>query len=669
MGRFDGAPVSPVSRGESPPDSPSNQSTTSTLSSLTFREFFHGRRTNNGGSADGIISGESVKNTNDRHHFESGGDSQGVNTGDFSSAGWDNWGLERSLAPKNKGTAPKIFCGSSAANGTELQQEANEFDRTTMCLEKTPKAGVGGKNGITGDRMKDCKNGEKARRNGSEKTFSDDFREKDVDDLNRNQPTFSTSTSEDTMEPPSLQQQDTWDITRSFSFRKGKKEKQNKKSRGEDNHDSFTDEDREAASLMEMEENDMFALEVGLMFSADDGDTITNYNPSICASLTMESIDGTSSLNGKQQDPSSDLAAFLNQHDHKRNNGNVQDLNGDADSYGQNYIQNPNYIIHHPRNQQPLSLSSPRSQSTIVDDYGNKIPPNAKMIYNQHERNNQLFPTLIHPQRERANGRSLVPNNASGGNATNQPNSEQEMERRLREIAGQLSSDWRGANSILAPALARRLRDFQFAREKRRKKYGTVKPWGILGLYDHLAGVRIDVEWAEDAAWRRKHGHPYLTWVDFESTKNEGFNRPFFTFLIVSACTAMMFTSFLVNDWRFEPISVNPMLGPSAETLLRLGAKDSYLIVQESEIWRLVSTMVLHAGLIHYLLNMFALWYVGKAIEQIHGFFPSLVIFVVSAVGGTILSAIFLPEYITVGASGGIFGLIGACISDIVLNW
>jgi len=79
--------------------------------------------------------------------------------------------------------------------------------------------------------------------------------------------------------------------------------------------------------------------------------------------------------------------------------------------------------------------------------------------------------------------------------------------------------------------------------------------------------------------------------------------------------------------------------------------------------------MVLHAGLIHYLLNMFALWYVGKAIEQIHGFFPSLVIFVVSAVGGTILSAIFLPEYITVGASGGIFGLIGACISDIVLNW
>ncbi|EED89582.1 predicted protein, partial [Thalassiosira pseudonana CCMP1335] len=130
-----------------------------------------------------------------------------------------------------------------------------------------------------------------------------------------------------------------------------------------------------------------------------------------------------------------------------------------------------------------------------------------------------------------------------------------------------------------------------------------------------------------------------------------------------------MFAALSVNGWKFEPLSVNPMIGPSAETLLRLGAKESYLIVQENEIWRLVSPMVLHAGVIHFLLNMFALWYVGKAIEQIHGFFPAVVQFVVPAVGGTILSAIFLPEYITVGASGGIFGLIGACISDIVMNW
>ena len=99
----------------------------------------------------------------------------------------------------------------------------------------------------------------------------------------------------------------------------------------------------------------------------------------------------------------------------------------------------------------------------------------------------------------------------------------------------------------------------------------------------------------------------------------------------------------------------------------------------------------------HFLLT-WQLWFVGKAIEQIHGFFPAVVQFVVPAIGeslsfsltlhclyddcqshkphlillmfpgGTILSAIFLPEYITVGASGGIFGLIGGCIADIIVS-
>lgn len=77
----------------------------------------------------------------------------------------------------------------------------------------------------------------------------------------------------------------------------------------------------------------------------------------------------------------------------------------------------------------------------------------------------------------------------------------------LRLLAGKLNADW-GAQDFMAPALARRIRDFQFAQEKRRNKYGDEKPWGILGLYDHLASIRVDVEWAEDAAWRRANGEP-----------------------------------------------------------------------------------------------------------------------------------------------------------------
>ena len=75
----------------------------------------------------------------------------------------------------------------------------------------------------------------------------------------------------------------------------------------------------------------------------------------------------------------------------------------------------------------------------------------------------------------------------------------------LRDVAGQLFIKWRGKT---LSALARRLRDFQFAQEKRRKKFGNKNPWGILGLYDHLAAVRADIQWAEDAACRRAKGEP-----------------------------------------------------------------------------------------------------------------------------------------------------------------
>ena len=118
-----------------------------------------------------------------------------------------------------------------------------------------------------------------------------------------------------------------------------------------------------------------------------------------------------------------------------------------------------------------------------------------------------------------------------------------------------------------------------------------------------------------------------------------------------------------------ELISVNPMIGPSAETLLSLGAKSTDYIVNEGQYYRLITPMFLHAGWIHYFLNMFAIYAIGTAIEIEHGWLASAVIFIASSVGGTILSALFLPRFISVGASGGIFGLIGACLADIILNW
>lgn len=161
----------------------------------------------------------------------------------------------------------------------------------------------------------------------------------------------------------------------------------------------------------------------------------------------------------------------------------------------------------------------------------------------------------------------------------------------------------------------------------------------------------------------------YLSWADFDTSKKKGVNRPFFTYFLLLTCTIVLIASIARNGWVVEPLEINPMIGPSAQTLIRMGAKDSYLIVNQNEAWRLLSSAVLHAGLVHYFINTLALWFVGNAIETSHGIVAAAILFVIPAIGGTILSAIFLPEYITVGASGGIFGLIGACLSDIMMNW
>ena len=78
---------------------------------------------------------------------------------------------------------------------------------------------------------------------------------------------------------------------------------------------------------------------------------------------------------------------------------------------------------------------------------------------------------------------------------------------------------------------------------------------------------------------------------------------------------------------------------------------------------------MLHAGIIHYALNMLAIWFIGIPLEKLHGCAYISCLFIISAVGGNILSAVFQPNVVSVGASGGIFGLIGVCLADITVNW
>jgi len=298
----------------------------------------------------------------------------------------------------------------------------------------------------------------------------------------------------------------------------------------------------------------------------------------------------------------------------------------------------------------PLETSSPRRMNGQFDNFEEdqrEAPSKLPTVQLHHHENN----TITHRQHDK------------------QQQQQSHRNQLMRHLNSRNDVPADDDEDKISPALKRRLRDFAFAQQKRRETYGEKNPWGIIGLYDHLTGIRTDIEWAEDAAWRRENNEPYLSWSDFEQAKDTGFNQPFFTYIIMFICTGCLILSIGVNGWKVEPLSINPMIGPSAQTLIDVGAKQTSLIVKENQWFRIFSPMVLHAGIIHFVLNMIALWFIGYAVEMNHGFFAIAILFIVPAIGGTLLSALFLPEYISVGASGGIFGLIGGCIADIVTNW
>jgi membrane associated rhomboid family serine protease len=82
------------------------------------------------------------------------------------------------------------------------------------------------------------------------------------------------------------------------------------------------------------------------------------------------------------------------------------------------------------------------------------------------------------------------------------------------------------------------------------------------------------------------------------------------------------------------------------------------------EWWRLLSSMFLHAGLIHLGLNSYVLWIFGVEIERQIGRLFTLAVFLVTGVFAGATSYAFAPGYLVgVGASGAIFGLVGAYIT------
>ncbi|HLR01138.1 MAG TPA: rhomboid family intramembrane serine protease [Virgibacillus sp.] len=127
------------------------------------------------------------------------------------------------------------------------------------------------------------------------------------------------------------------------------------------------------------------------------------------------------------------------------------------------------------------------------------------------------------------------------------------------------------------------------------------------------------------------------------------YGKPFFTYILI-VINILMYTFLEVFGGSTD-----------TDTLIKFGANYNLSIVSDNEWWRIVASMFLHIGLVHLVMNMIALYYLGSIVERIYGSGRFLIIYFLAGIGGGLASFLF-PINVSAGASGAIFGLFGALL-------
>lgn len=160
---------------------------------------------------------------------------------------------------------------------------------------------------------------------------------------------------------------------------------------------------------------------------------------------------------------------------------------------------------------------------------------------------------------------------------------------------------------------------------------------------------------------RKENGIEYFIKVtDNINKKNEkrtriaekifSYKKPIITYIIMALCILLFGAMYIFGNGSEDTI-----------TLLLFGANLDVL-VESGQIYRLFTCMFLHIGIIHLLCNMYSLYIIGKEVEMLYGKLKFLIIYILSGICGSILSLAFSSNTISAGASGAIFGLLGALL-------
>ena len=123
------------------------------------------------------------------------------------------------------------------------------------------------------------------------------------------------------------------------------------------------------------------------------------------------------------------------------------------------------------------------------------------------------------------------------------------------------------------------------------------------------------------------------------------YKQPIVTYIIMAICIILFILMELSGG------------STNSQTLLKYGANLDVL-VKNGEYYRLFTCIFLHIGIMHLLCNMYSLYIIGREVENLFG----KIKYILSGIFGSIMSLAFTHNTISAGASGAIFGLLGALL-------
>lgn len=164
--------------------------------------------------------------------------------------------------------------------------------------------------------------------------------------------------------------------------------------------------------------------------------------------------------------------------------------------------------------------------------------------------------------------------------------------------------------------------------------------------------------------------------VDKSGARSEGF----FESICICWCPTISWMQFIVWISLFEififiiscciyGVRNEEFLAPDPHALDLLGWQDTRKIKQGWEIQRWFMPIFLHGHLEHLIGNLVGQIYMGVGIETGIGLWSFIFLYMITGIGGNLLSAIIRPEQYSVGASTAVFGLVGYYLAYIFTNW